>query len=957
MISVNEEYKNVLKSYEQQYDAYIILEDGTKVDTDISGLKPIYNLGEKIIGNFATKRVEFTLFDTGKYNITNKEFEAFIGLKVNNEFKYTSIGKYIADKPVLKDEATDENTIKARDYSLKFKVAYEPILTFPCSVKKAISDICEYLNIDYIENNFINGDYILQEFYIDEEATFFDVIKILVEAGFANAFITNTNKLIVKSPSMTVNYKFDLNELFELKKEDNKFGKLNSVVASRIVADDGSTTEDVYAKDESSITANGLYEYKIIQNDAIDYDRQTAVNNMLTGILNFEYNPAKLETVYNPALEVGDMLEVPDKKTDTSFLLFVKEICADLSNGLMTIESTEKTKTETDYKSATNKDKRRKTEIQVNKLEGKIIQVIEEQGEYETKISEIEQDVDNIKQRVENVLDFTREQTTKGIIHLDNCNNGTGYIEEISIRDIAYLVPNDTLTPNEYLVPFADYFTLIIDKTNRGNQTESAIELRINLLDSLKRLSLDVYDEININKEGQINLIRRIGKDDSGNLYKLDTETIELLDIITISTFEPDTYIYIKEDTNMEIYARWIIKNEFDEKYATKLELSSSITQTSQEIMSEVNKKVNEEEFATKIEQNAEAIKIAWNQISQYLKMEGINGKATLNIYDKNNNMLMSLGQDGEDFFDTSGNRIGRIGIIRENNKDTLAFVMDIDWDNVSEAKSMAWGYNDKDGNFLPIFHLIGTYGKESSEYGGNMELVGDIITNKKIGNDQSYISFDVVNLELKFPQYLKIYNDIVDLQMYADAYSNLQAHLKCNGTSIFRLYQNNNFDNVINLDNTKFFADNVPWSDDISAFTGSPNSHLIATFKNGGSVCLFSESSDKRLKENIKNTEINGLEIIKQIKHRQYNWKRDNSHENIGYIAQELEKIDKRLIRKTKVGKDYDYQINTLNVLATATKAIQELNDKVNKQEEIIDNLVKEINQLKEDINGENII
>lgn len=377
MISVNEEYKNVLKSDEQQYDAYIILEDGTKVDTDISGLKPIYNLGEKIIGNFATKRVEFTLFNTGKYNITNKEFEAFIGLKVNNEFKYTSIGKYIADKPVLKDEATDENTIKARDYSLKFKVAYEPILTFPCSVKKAISDICGYLNIDYIENNFINGDYILQEFYIDEEATFFDVIKILVEAGFANAFITNTNKLIVKSPSMTVNYKFDLNELFELKKEDNKFGKLNSIVASRIVADDGSTTEDVYAKDENSITANGLYEYKIIQNDAIDYDRQTAVNNMLTGILNFEYNPAKLETVYNPALEVGDMLEVPDKKTDTSFLLFAKEICADLSNGLMTIESTEKTKTETDYKSATNKDKRRKTEIKVNKLEGEITQRIE----------------------------------------------------------------------------------------------------------------------------------------------------------------------------------------------------------------------------------------------------------------------------------------------------------------------------------------------------------------------------------------------------------------------------------------------------------------------------------------------------------------------------------------------------------------------------------------------------
>ena len=418
MKSVNNDYKNVLKSDEQQYDAYIILDDNTKIDVDISGLKTIYNLGEKIVGNFTSKRVEFSLFNTSKYNITNKEFEVFIGLKVNNEFQYLSVGKYIADKPVLKDEATDENTIKAQDYSLKFKIKYEPILTFPCSIKKAISDICEYLNIDYIENNFINSDYVLQEFYIDEDATFFDVIKILVEAGFANAFITNTNALIVKSPSMTADYELDLNELFELKKEDNKFGKLNSIVASRIVADDGSTTEDVYAKDESSIAANGLYEYKIIQNDAIDYDRQTAVNNILEGSLDFEYIPASLECVYNPALEIGDMIEVPDKKTDTSFLLFIKEISADLSTGLMTIESSEKTKTETDYAAATNKDKRRKTEIKVNKLAGEITQVVEKTEENTKQVTEIK---------------TTTEGTTTKITDLEQeLNSTTGELESIS---------------------------------------------------------------------------------------------------------------------------------------------------------------------------------------------------------------------------------------------------------------------------------------------------------------------------------------------------------------------------------------------------------------------------------------------------------------------------------------------------------------------------------------------
>lgn len=381
-----DEYKDALKSDEQQYDAYIVLEDGTIVDADISGFKIISNLGQKIIGNFVARRIEFNLFNTNLYNITNKEFEAFVGLKVNGEFNYISLGKFIANKPEVKDEKTDECSITAQDYSLKFKVKYEPVITFPCTVSSAIKQICNHLGIVYKTNSFINADYILEEFFIDEEATFFDVIKTLVAAGFANAHIDNSNSLIIRSPKKASDYSFALNEIFELQKQDNKFGPLNAVVASRIVADDGSTTEDVYARNEASITQNGIYEYKIIQNDAIDYDRQTAVDNMLAGILDFQYVPATIEAVYNPATEVGDLLEVPDVKTDTSFLLYAKEITADLSSGLMTIESSEETQTETDYKAATVKDKRKRTEYKINKMEGKITQM-------SSSIEEIEQEL------------------------------------------------------------------------------------------------------------------------------------------------------------------------------------------------------------------------------------------------------------------------------------------------------------------------------------------------------------------------------------------------------------------------------------------------------------------------------------------------------------------------------------------------------------------------------------
>ena len=58
----------------------------------------------------------------------------------------------------------------------------------------------------------------------------------------------------------------------------------------------------------------------------------------------------------------------------------------------------------------------------------------------------------------------------------------------------------------------------------------------------------------------------------------------------------------------------------------------------------------------------------------------------------------------------------------------------------------------------------------------------------------------------------------------------------------------------------------------------------------NGDSV-VFSTTSDKRLKNNIKETSINGSKIISKIKVKEFNWKKDNS-KDIGFIAQELKEI-----------------------------------------------------------------
>lgn len=92
---------------------------------------------------------------------------------------------------------------------------------------------------------------------------------------------------------------------------------------------------------------------------------------------------------------------------------------------------------------------------------------------------------------------------------------------------------------------------------------------------------------------------------------------------------------------------------------------------------------------------------------------------------------------------------------------------------------------------------------------------------------------------------------------------------------------------------------------------------------------------SDIRLKENVKDSEINALEVVNKMKVRQFDWKK-GGHQNIGFVADELEEIDPNLA----LGGGYDEngemdvkQINTSYLMNYAVKAIQELSATVKEQ------------------------
>lgn len=106
---------------------------------------------------------------------------------------------------------------------------------------------------------------------------------------------------------------------------------------------------------------------------------------------------------------------------------------------------------------------------------------------------------------------------------------------------------------------------------------------------------------------------------------------------------------------------------------------------------------------------------------------------------------------------------------------------------------------------------------------------------------------------------------------------------------------------------------------------------------------------SDIRLKENIEASETDALETVNQMKVRQFDWKERMGgwHQNIGFVADELEEIDPNLA----LGGGYDKngemdikQINSPYLLNYAIKAIQELSAKVDEQEKRIKELERRL-------------
>ena len=485
-------------------------------------------------------------------------------------------------------------------------------------------------------------------------------------------------------------------------------------------------------------------------------------------------------------------------------------------------------------------------------------------------------------------------------------------------------------------------YKIVVDKQSRTNPSEEKREYTIDIEEL--RVKGSVYDSINIEVD-KTYVTRRLSLSEYGVLTELDEPIIENLDEVNIQLFEGDNYIYLVDMTGNKFYAEYLIKNGFNDVYATRGEMNTAIDQTARSIELSVNqklegystteqmnaaiklsaetinievsKKVGEDEIISKINQSAEKISINADKIN-------IDGKAVnfrTNISekkgpftesDKNKAIDYILGKTtltSEEFekYDVNGDE-------EINSADTLLMVKAI----------QEGGYLSLEGTYqidpYSSTKSISIYNKLNNTYSAIISLMNNYFNNLRVGRLETDIDIDTKNSSSLQSNSLFITNEensnsvIIQLGDWFDNEST-------SGISITNGSADNN--SSINL---------ITHIDDayIDLFSQGAYTEIKASGITTPTLTQTSKASEKKNFEKLNNA----LDLINKIDIYKYNLKteKNTDKKHIGFVIGKGYKYRKEVTNKDNTGAEI-YSLASLGI-----QGIKELDSRLSKLEKMLE-------------------
>lgn len=414
MKNVSNNFKENIKKYGRQIDCKIEVGNLTIGKELINSVVPSFNTALfKSVMRVLEIDSNVLIFKGSKINVK-------VGIKFgSSNYEYINFNDFEVFS-CERQEDTESYKIIAYDKMLNSMVDFDLEINEKLTVREYLIRIFQRLgwSTNGIPETFINSTKIIEPMiHYGIQYTFRDVLDelatitgsfILIENGIPKLkYITETNQTInedyLSENDVTIGDKYFINSLV--------FGRAEE-------------SDNIYRKNDDSIEQYGLHEFRIADNQILSTNNRVDFIDEL-----FNY----LETISFYTFDVKSIgimwFDAADKFT---FNIRGNSYKTILSNDEITIEqdieehlyTDEPGETETDYKCADETDRRiNQTYILVDKQNQKITLLANKSEEYEEKLTKVEQDVDSIKQSVNNTVDYKRETSGATEIHITDAGN------------------------------------------------------------------------------------------------------------------------------------------------------------------------------------------------------------------------------------------------------------------------------------------------------------------------------------------------------------------------------------------------------------------------------------------------------------------------------------------------------------------------------------------------------
>lgn len=533
-----------------------------------------------------------------------------LGIKVSGNYEYLNYGNYIVYKnEVLEDKKRYKLTCYDKMlYAMKQNEALG--ITYPITIKNYLTALATKIGLTVKSSSFNNESIqIPDERYVGLEYTYRDILDEIAQATGSIIVINEDDQIEVKYPSNTgenldAQFLRDINVKF-----GQKYGPINAVVLSR-----SGGSDNIYLRDEESVSQNGLCELKIEDNQLMNFnDRDQYLQGLLSAVdgLYFYINDFKSTGICY--LEPADLYNITIDNQEYQCLMLNDEI--NVTGGIEELIHTDMPEESvTDYSKADKTDRRlNETYLIVDKQNQSIEAVISNVGEQDEKIAELTLTVGELNSKISEIADITVSgESSYASVSLTDVNESEPI--RIEVRpigtNISYLYPRDNLYPSDTLyMP-----NRIIRFTNTTTSEIFDYELPGDLLyydaNTYDEFILDYVDGTN----GICQINKKVGYNADGTTYALATpQIITYTPYPLIHLTTGDYTVSLPGYSQGYLFVRLMASNIYTSEFATRVEMNSAISQTVNDINLSVNQKLTN--YSTTTQMNA-AIDVKANQIT-----------------------------------------------------------------------------------------------------------------------------------------------------------------------------------------------------------------------------------------------------------------------------------------------------------------------------------------------------